>query len=271
MRMARSRASSGRASDGPRTRARSAPVGPKPPAPTGAPATGDGEDTGRVAQRRRTRKAIVAAAAELVAEGRTPSIMEIAAAADVSRRTIYMYFPTLEQLLVDAALLAITREAVEPALAAVDATEDVETRVETMARAVQRNFVATEREGRTLLRLTVDSGSTERTAGHPLRGYRRIEWIERALAPLRARVAPADFERLVSALAMVIGWEAVIVARDLRTLRYDDAADVSAWAARALVRAALDERQPARGKRTGGGRSRSKRGGTPGAATKRTR
>ena len=121
-----------------------------------------------------------------------------------------------------------------------------ETRVETMARAVQRTFVATEREGRTLLRLTVDTGSTERTAGHPLRGYRRIEWIERALAPLRGRLAPAELERLVSALAMVVGWEAVIVARDLRTLSYDDAADVSAWAARALVRAALDER-PARG------------------------
>src|SRR5436853_7190006 len=59
-------------------------------------------DTGRVAQRRRTRTAIVEATRALVAAGDRPSIDDIAAAADVSRRTIYMYFPTVDQLLLDA-------------------------------------------------------------------------------------------------------------------------------------------------------------------------
>ena len=45
---------------------------------------------GRPAQRRRTRKAIVEAAKQLLASGRTPSIDEIARAADVSRRTVYL-------------------------------------------------------------------------------------------------------------------------------------------------------------------------------------
>src|SRR5215213_8499757 len=133
------------------------------------------------ALRRRTRKAIVDATAELLAQGRTPSVAEVAEAAEVSRRTVYMYFPTLEQLLIDAALLSITRETVDAALAAVDAEEDVEVRVEAMVRAIQRLFVSTEQQGRTLLRLTVDSGSGDRPADEPLRGYRRVEWIERAL------------------------------------------------------------------------------------------
>src|SRR4051812_1372632 len=98
-------------------------------------------EPGRAAQRRRTRKAIVAAAAELLAQGRTPSVAEVAAAAEVSRRTVYMYFPTLERLLVDASLLSVTRETVDAALDAVDASDDVEARVEAMVRAVQRNFV----------------------------------------------------------------------------------------------------------------------------------
>lgn len=200
-----------------------------------------GEDQGRIAQRRRTRKAIVAAAAELLAQGATPSVAEVAAAADVSRRTVYMYFPTIEQLLVDAALLSLTQTTVAPVLDAMDRESDVEQRVEMMTRAVQGNFVSSESQGRTLLRLTVDPGQVERVPERPLRGYRRVEWIERALAPLRDRIDDARFERLVSALAMVIGWESLIVARDIRALTVEDAEDVSAWAARALVHATLEE------------------------------
>src|ERR1051325_3197559 len=59
---------------------------------------------GRPAQRLRTRKAIVAAAADLLARGATPSVGAVASAAEVSRRTGYMYFPPLEQLLIDASL-----------------------------------------------------------------------------------------------------------------------------------------------------------------------
>jgi hypothetical protein len=75
-----------------------------------------------------------------------------------------------------------------------------------------------------------------------------VEWIERALAPARGKLGKRRFEQLVSALAMVIGWEALIVARDVRGSSQKDAEDVSAWAARALVRAAIDdaERPPPR-------------------------
>ena len=54
-------------------------------------------ESGRVRQRRRTRAAIVNAAAELLRQGQiAPGVNEIAEAADVSRRTIYQYFPTLD-------------------------------------------------------------------------------------------------------------------------------------------------------------------------------
>ncbi|MGH7668804.1 MAG: TetR family transcriptional regulator, partial [Gemmatimonadaceae bacterium] len=45
-------------------------------------------------QRRRTRLALLAAAARLIAAGAAPSVAEVADAADVSRRTAYRYFPT---------------------------------------------------------------------------------------------------------------------------------------------------------------------------------
>jgi hypothetical protein len=43
-----------------------------------------------------------------------------------------------------------------------------------------------------------------------------VAWIERALEPLRPQLDPPAFERLVSALAMVVGWDALILLQDLR-------------------------------------------------------
>jgi AcrR family transcriptional regulator len=193
---------------------------------------------------------------DLLAQDRTPSIADVAAAADVSRRTVYMYFPTLEQLLTDAALGLATNATLDRVLDPSAGTGDVEARVDAMARAVQRMSSDTEGLGRTIIRLTVDAG-----AGHgaPRRGYRRVEWIETVLAPLRGRFDDARFERLVSALSMVIGWEALLVQRDIRRLGSADAEEVSAWAARALVRATLGELVPAdtprRSRGVGGTRS----------------
>jgi hypothetical protein len=73
------------------------------------------------------------------------------------------------------------------------------------------------------------------------RGYRRVGWIERAIEPLRDRLDADEFERLVSALAMVVGWEAEIVLQDLRGLDPDEELAVTLWSARTLIRAALDE------------------------------
>lgn len=221
--------------------------------------TSTGIDQGRSAQKRRTRKAIVAAAAELLAQGRTPSVTDVAAAADVSRRTVYMYFPTIEQLLIDAALQSITRETVGAVFDAIEDDPDVEHRVEVMTRAVQGMFVSTEQQGRTLLRLTVDTPQQDRQPDRPLRGYRRIEWIERGLAPLRDQLDAPRFERLVSALAMVIGWESLIVAQDIRALSVEEAQEVSAWAARMLVRATLEEAGLPSSHRDSGQRSSTRR------------
>jgi hypothetical protein len=152
-----------------------------------------------------------------------------------------MYFPTLEQLLVDAALGSISRDTVDATLDALDAKGivDVEERVDALARAMQSLSIATEQQGRTIMRLTSDSGNSDGPNATPRRGYRRIEWIERALAPARKQMTPTRFERLVSAIALVVGFEAFVVQRDIRGLSLDDAVELSAWTARALVRATL--------------------------------
>ncbi len=208
--------------------------------PTSTKATS--ADPGRPAQRRRTRKAIVDAATQLVAAGRAPSIDEVARAADVSRRTIYLYFPTLDQLLIDATAGALSNATIDAALDEEASTGDPAARVEGLARRMLELAPATLPLGRQLIRLTVAAPDSEQ-AESPRRGYRRIEWIERAVEPLRERLNDEQFERLVSALAVVIGWEAMVVLRDMRSLDPVQEQETISWASRALVNAMLDEAQ----------------------------
>lgn len=201
-------------------------------------ATSPQAETGRYRQRQRTRAAIVDAATKLLAAGTTPSMNDIAEETGIARRTVYLHFPTLEQLLLDATLGLLSQTAVDEAIERADVGHDVEARVEAMIRTLGRLSSDTLPIGRQLIRLTVDNAASG--GDSPIRGYRRIGWIEKAIEPLRAQVGGAEFERLVSALAMVIGWEALVVLHDVRGLGTDAQQDVSLWAARALIAATLD-------------------------------
>jgi AcrR family transcriptional regulator len=202
------------------------------------PAAGSEDTSGRYRQRRRTRAAIVAAATQLLQSGANPSMADIAEAADVSRRTVYLYFPTLEQLLTDATIGALSStEAVSAAIEAADAGDDPTARVVNMINTMAEQAAETLPLGRSLIKLTVDAAPPE--PGVPRRGYRRIGWIEQATAPLRDRLTADEYEQLVSGLAMVVGWEAMIVLADVRGLDAEQRRETTLWAARALIESAL--------------------------------
>src|SRR5829696_6293436 len=60
------------------------------------------DGTGRTEQKGRTRKLLVAATRELLAQGITPTVEQAAAAASISRTTAYRYFPNQRTLLLAA-------------------------------------------------------------------------------------------------------------------------------------------------------------------------
>jgi AcrR family transcriptional regulator len=203
----------------------------------------------RSAQKRRTRRAILAAAVALMRQGETPTPSRVAELAEVSRRTVYLYFPTQEQLLTEAALEGVRTE-VERALAVAD-SDDVWARLDTLVSETLQSCIDGEVLLRTMIRLSVEQRLDEARGGPPreapLRGGRRIEWIEAALEPVREELGEERFERLVSALAMVVGVEALLVLRDIRGLDREEVAAVSRWAARALLRASLEEQERGKG------------------------
>jgi AcrR family transcriptional regulator len=175
----------------------------------------------------------------LLAEGHTPSVPEVADAADVSRRTVYQYFPSLEQLLTEAALEAV-RDAVVRAIEPAEQADDVNVRLDAMVRATQRSTLANESLLRKMIRLTAERSTNEPNPA-PIRGYRRVEWIEMALSPLQGRIDESSLERLTSGLALCVGIEALLVLRDVRGLTVAEAEEISVWVARALLKATMDE------------------------------
>jgi hypothetical protein len=68
-----------------------------------------------------------------------------------------------------------------------------------------------------------------------------VDWIERAVEPLRGRLTDEQYDRLVSSLCIVLGWEAMIVLQDIRGHSQERQREVVAWTAQAIVRALLDE------------------------------
>ena len=226
----------------------------------------NGEDPpvrrGREAQRRRTRRAIVTATRELLlAGGPSPTVDAIAAAADVSRRTLYLHFPTLDQLLLDATLGALSDAYIDSGLDRADAGLGAgpgagrgngpraglgaHARVDALIAAILDHADETLPLGRRLIQLTVDPATASaendpRTAG-PRRGHRRTTWLEAVVEPIADMITVEQHERLVSGLSLLIGFEAMVVLRDVRGL--DRAAErrTVTWAAHALIDSILDE------------------------------
>jgi hypothetical protein len=92
--------------------------------------------------------------------------------------------------------------------------------------------------GRELIRLTVDSPPG---GPGPKRGYRRIDWIEKAIEPIQPRLDSRRFEQLVSALSIVIGWEAFIALFAVRGMDADQAREIITGTALTLIDAALGQ------------------------------
>jgi AcrR family transcriptional regulator len=203
------------------------------------------QQEGRINQKRRTRAAILAAAVELLEQRQRPTVAEVADAALVSRATAYRYFPTQEYLLFEAALES-TRSDIDRELEENTLPENPEARLEMLIDALQKRIIDKEPAFRTMLRLSLEQAPQEEQNGvestpSRLRGGGRVRWIEKALASVEGRLEVRSYKRLVAALSLCMGIEALVVLRDICALEAQEAEEVSRWAAQALLKAALGE------------------------------
>jgi AcrR family transcriptional regulator len=191
------------------------------------------EQIGRTGQKARTRAALIDAARNLLARGRTATVGEAAEAAGISRATAYRYFPNHRALLV-----AAHPEVEASSLLGENAPAEPHERLDRTVAELIRLTVDTEPELRTMLRLSLEPGPPEELL---LRQGRAIGWIEEALTPLQGGLRPSALRRLVLAIRSACGIEALVWLTDVAGLSRRQASELMRWSALALLRAALAE------------------------------
>ncbi|MES1199612.1 MAG: helix-turn-helix domain-containing protein [Pseudomonadota bacterium] len=187
---------------------------------------------GRENQRRRTRKAILEAAARLMKQGKRPTLEDVAEEALVSRATAYRYFPSIEALLIETAV-----DVAVPDAASLFAND---TRIDPVARVTAADDALEQmmRDNEHTLRLMLAQSVARTNDAAPARQNRRAPLIDAALAPARERFRPSEYKRLTQALALIIGTESMIVFKDVLQVDDAEASKTKRWAIRALIEAA---------------------------------
>lgn len=184
--------------------------------------------------RARTWRLMVDTAEQMMQDGKTPSVSEVAEEAEVSRSTAYRYFPTRSVM-----VQAVVGKALGPILDWDTSQVDPAERVSSLIRTSLPSMAENEITFRAALRVALDpdQGGESFKQG-AMRGH-RVELLERALSTLPAE--GPDKERLIHALSMLFGVEGLVVLRDICGLDAPSAEDVVDWAAHALVQSVMRE------------------------------
>jgi AcrR family transcriptional regulator len=195
---------------------------------------------GRLNQKRRTRRALIEAASNLVRAGQQPSVGEAAEAALVSKATAYRYFPTQHALLEEVGYEAMhpsARSLLEGA-----PEDDPQARFETVLRAVHGYMTSEEALLRTMLKVTQERWleSADSAEQDPVvREGRRLEHIDAIIEPLRNELDSEALARLRCGLALVFGIEPIVVLKDVCGLDSAEALQVLQWVGKTLIAASM--------------------------------
>jgi AcrR family transcriptional regulator len=205
---------------------------------------GSRRNGGRVNQKARTRSALLQAAAELVKEGRAPSVPEAAERALVSVATAYRYFSSAEDLWWEAANMAIGHLAEADERVEAAGTDPL-ARLEALIRSIGFQMLDDQVPYRQITRTAleqwfrqVELSESERV---PTRQGRRNEQIGNVLTPLNGQLLKRDVDRIARALGLVVGSEAMISLIDAVGLDVPAAKKTLLDASRWLLTGALAE------------------------------
>ncbi|AZL58175.1 TetR/AcrR family transcriptional regulator [Tabrizicola piscis] len=187
----------------------------------------------------RTRALMVMTASAMMRRGLSPSVSEVAEAAGVSRSTAYRYFPTLADM-----LRAVVSEALGPILDWDDPATEGAARLASLYGETFARLAEHEATFRAALRQSLEP-SLEAPGDKSLgRGHRKA-LLARAVSD--SGLNREQSERLVNALSLTFGIEAMIVLKDICGLDDDGASEVAIWAAQAMLLAARREAEVEQG------------------------
>ena len=161
-------------------------------------------------------------AIRLMQSGLTPSVSDVAEAAEVSRATAYRYFPSQA-----AMIQAVVDEALGPILGWSSDLEASDERVADLLAFAYPRILDYEATHRAALLLALDQwarrqAGTIGTEERVVRGNRR-GLLKKALAPLEAKLTRQAFDKVAQSLSLIFGIEAIVVLKDIWGLEDDEA------------------------------------------------
>lgn len=171
--------------------------------------------------------------------GHIPSVAEIAVHSRVSRATAYRYFPSRTEL-----INAVMERSLGTVRGFSSEAPDGRERVRDLFNQTFPRFKEFEPQLRAAAQLSLEQWALERAGlleEPPYRRGHRVRILERALAPMAARMQPALLARLHHALSVVYGIEPYMILKDIWGLPDREVERTALWMADALVDAALRE------------------------------
>ena len=182
----------------------------------------------------RTWTLMVTTANDMMRQGLSPSVSEVAEAAGVSRSTAYRYFPSRADM-----LRAVVAKALGPILDWDDGASGEDRIASLFSTAFPRLFEH-EATFRAALRQSLESDGADATLG---RGHRR-QLLASAIRDLD--LPDLQKMRLNRALSLTFGIEAMVVLKDIWGLDDNEVRETALWAAQAMISAAQREAKGAR-------------------------
>jgi len=192
---------------------------------------------GRTNQKLRTHIALVECAANLLKEGKSFTVADVADQARVGRTTAYRYFPSVEQLVVHASLHAITEVEKKNIGLELEGASSPYDRLRRVIEASDKSIKDHEHVYRTMLRESLNNDESDRDL--PRRSGARKAVLDAAIGSLKRELGDRRYERLTAALSLFIGVEAAVVLRDVVKISDEEAREIKVWGANVILQAML--------------------------------
>jgi len=182
-------------------------------------------DSGRIAQKMKTRKKLLVAANKMMIQGEEIKLEQVAKEAGVSKATVYRYFSNKEILQREASLENKSED--KDDLFSAFSIEDITGRINKL---VQYHFdVLTNNEVEFRLYLSAIIQDSVQNKQSYSRAGRRILLTEEALISLKKTIPKEQFDKMVSAISVVLGIESITILKDLCGLENDKILETWKW------------------------------------------
>ncbi|SHE90715.1 DNA-binding transcriptional regulator, AcrR family [Arenibacter palladensis] len=189
--------------------------------------------TGRINQKLETRHKILESAKQLVRKGIDFNLEDVANNAEISRATIYRYYPNLEILSYEVGIDIGTKTPE-------DIIEDLkDCSLNDMLMGIQNYYnehaVNNENAFRKYLSAVLTSASEKK------RGARRNRTLQLAL--MKSDIRPKEKKDLVHLLAILMGIEPLIVAKDVSGLDNQEFKELMNWGMKLVLKGFFDGKE----------------------------